>query len=154
MQQADTLTLTTNALRLPDCPMSLQHNGRIMPKRIHVRIEHVKPSRCKEEFLKRSKENDEIKHEAKQRGGEQNLHKMSVCLHTIAVSLAAANLSRAPSASFCSLLYQWQVCNQHSKVQNSSFGSCPPAVTEPQQIVSCRSDACNCQQPLQFFVLF
>ena len=50
--------------------MVLQHNGRIMAKRIHVRVEHVKPSRCKEEFLKRSKENDEIKHEAKQRGGK------------------------------------------------------------------------------------
>jgi hypothetical protein len=37
-----------------------------------VRVEHVKPSRCKEEFLKRSKENDEIKHEAKQRGGKHN----------------------------------------------------------------------------------
>ncbi|DBA71977.1 hypothetical protein WJX82_007759 [Trebouxia sp. C0006] len=45
-----------------------QVNGRVIPKRIHVRVEHVKPSRCKEEFLKRSKENDEIKHEAKQRG--------------------------------------------------------------------------------------
>jgi len=38
-----------------------------------VRVEHVKPSRCKEEFLKRSKENDEIKHEAKQRGGKQSI---------------------------------------------------------------------------------
>jgi len=47
-------------------------NGRVIPKRIHVRVEHVKPSRCKEEFLKRSKENDEIKHEAKQRGGKHN----------------------------------------------------------------------------------
>ena len=48
-------------------------NGRVIPKRIHVRVEHVKPSRCKEEFLKRSKENDEIKHEAKQRGGKQSI---------------------------------------------------------------------------------
>ena len=48
----------------------MQLNGRIIPKRIHVRVEHVRPSRCKEEFLKRSKENDEIKHEAKQRGGK------------------------------------------------------------------------------------
>lgn len=38
-----------------------------------MRVEHVKPSRCKEEFLKRSKENDEIKHEAKQRGGKQSI---------------------------------------------------------------------------------
>lgn len=62
--------------------MPLQHNGRIMAKRIHVRIEHVKPSRCKEEFLKRSKENDEIKHEAKQRGGEFTPR---LCLYSVAV---------------------------------------------------------------------
>jgi hypothetical protein len=44
-------------------------NGRIIPKRIHVRIEHVHPSRCKEEFLRRVKANDEFKHEAKLKGG-------------------------------------------------------------------------------------
>ncbi len=46
-----------------------QVNGRIIPKRIHVRIEHVHPSRCKEEFLRRVKANDEFKHEAKVKGG-------------------------------------------------------------------------------------
>jgi hypothetical protein len=46
-----------------------QVNGRIIPKRIHVRIEHVHPSRCKEEFLRRVKANDEFKHEAKLKGG-------------------------------------------------------------------------------------
>ena len=49
------------------CP--LQHNGRIIPKRIHVRVEHVHPSRCKEDFLKRVKANDSFKHEAKLKGG-------------------------------------------------------------------------------------
>lgn len=44
-------------------------NGRIIPKRIHVRVEHVHPSRCKEEFLKRVKTNDAFKHEAKVKGG-------------------------------------------------------------------------------------
>ena len=47
----------------------LQHNGRIIPKRIHVRIEHVHPSRCKEDFLKRVKANDALKHDAKLNGG-------------------------------------------------------------------------------------
>ncbi len=46
-----------------------QVNGRIIRKRIHVRVEHVAPSRCKEEFLRRRKENDAIKHEAKVKGG-------------------------------------------------------------------------------------
>jgi len=44
-------------------------NGRIIPKRIHVRIEHVHPSRCRDEFLNRVKSNDEAKHVAKEKGG-------------------------------------------------------------------------------------
>ena len=47
-----------------------QVGHRILRKRIHVRIEHVAPSRCREEFLERQKKNDQIKHEAKERGGE------------------------------------------------------------------------------------
>lgn len=51
---------------LPCC----QVNGRIIRKRIHVRIEHVQPSRCREDFLRRRETNDRIKHEAKVKGGE------------------------------------------------------------------------------------
>lgn len=47
----------------------MQIGNRIIRKRIHVRIEHVTPSRCREEFLKRQAANDQIKHEAKERGG-------------------------------------------------------------------------------------
>jgi len=43
-------------------------NGRIIRKRIHVRIEHVQPSRCREDFLRRRETNDKIKHEAKVKG--------------------------------------------------------------------------------------
>ena len=50
--------------------MRVQIGNRIIRKRIHVRIEHVTPSRCREEFLKRQAANDQIKHEAKERGGE------------------------------------------------------------------------------------
>ena len=58
------------ALCIPlECLSPSQHNGRIIPKRIHVRVEHVHPSRCKEDFLKRVKANDALKHEAKLRGG-------------------------------------------------------------------------------------
>ena len=42
--------------------------GRIMRKRIHVRIEHVRKSRCNEAFLNRVKENDAAKHAAKAEG--------------------------------------------------------------------------------------
>jgi hypothetical protein len=48
-----------------------QVNGRIIRKRLHVRIEHVQPSRCREDFLRRRETNDRIKHEAKVKGGEK-----------------------------------------------------------------------------------
>ena len=42
-----------------------QHRGRIIPKRIHVRIEHVRRSECREAFKRRVRENDAKKREAK-----------------------------------------------------------------------------------------
>ena len=45
-----------------------QVGNRIIQKRLHVRIEHVQPSRCREEFLERRKSNDIKKAEAKARG--------------------------------------------------------------------------------------
>lgn len=42
--------------------------GRIIRKRIHVRIEHVRPSRCREEFLARRESNDAKKAAAKAKG--------------------------------------------------------------------------------------
>lgn len=46
----------------------LQVGNRIIHNRLHVRIEHVQPSRCREEFLERRKSNDIRKAEAKARG--------------------------------------------------------------------------------------
>ncbi|RLN16827.1 hypothetical protein C2845_PM02G12280 [Panicum miliaceum] len=43
-------------------------NGRIIRKRIHVRVEHVQPSRCTEEFRLRKAKNDQLKADAKARG--------------------------------------------------------------------------------------
>lgn len=45
-----------------------QVGNRIIRKRIHVRVEHVQPSRCSEEFCLRIKKNDQLKAEAKARG--------------------------------------------------------------------------------------
>ncbi|KAJ9184649.1 hypothetical protein P3X46_004353 [Hevea brasiliensis] len=45
-----------------------QVGGRIIKKRIHVRVEHLQPSRCTEEFRLRKKKNDELKAQAKARG--------------------------------------------------------------------------------------
>merc|ERR1712137_1280117 len=41
---------------------------KILAKRVHVRVEHVTPSRCREEFLNRVKVNDAKKIEAKKSG--------------------------------------------------------------------------------------
>lgn len=48
----------------------LQVCHQIFKKRINVRIEHVAPSRCREDFLRRVKANDSAKHEAKLKNGE------------------------------------------------------------------------------------
>ncbi|KAK9815369.1 hypothetical protein WJX72_002362 [[Myrmecia] bisecta] len=45
-----------------------QVGNRIIRKRLHVRVEHAHPSRCHDDFLKRVKENDEYRHEAKLHG--------------------------------------------------------------------------------------
>lgn len=45
-----------------------QVNGRIIKKRLHVRVEHVKPSRCREDFLKRRALHEDLKKQAKQKG--------------------------------------------------------------------------------------
>ena len=42
--------------------------NRQLRKRLHVRVEHVRRSRCNEDFLKRVKETDKIKHDAKEKG--------------------------------------------------------------------------------------
>lgn len=41
--------------------------GNIIAKRINVRIEHVNHSKCREDFLKRVKENERLRKEAKEK---------------------------------------------------------------------------------------
>lgn len=50
-----------------------QVGNRMMEKRINVRIEHVQPSKCRDAFLKRVKENEKLRAEAKEKG-------LKVCL--------------------------------------------------------------------------
>uniref|UniRef100_A0A1A9ZVZ7 Large ribosomal subunit protein eL21 n=1 Tax=Glossina pallidipes TaxID=7398 RepID=A0A1A9ZVZ7_GLOPL len=42
--------------------------GKVLPKRINVRIEHVQHSKCREDFLRRVKENERRLKEAKEKG--------------------------------------------------------------------------------------
>jgi large subunit ribosomal protein L21e len=46
---------------------------RYIEKRVNVRIEHVQPSRSREGFLQRVKQNDELKKKAKETGEKVNL---------------------------------------------------------------------------------
>jgi large subunit ribosomal protein L21e len=48
-------------------------NGRIIEKRIHVRIEHVRKSKCQAEILRRIRENEQAKKDAVASGTKVNL---------------------------------------------------------------------------------
>ncbi|XP_019875998.1 60S ribosomal protein L21 [Aethina tumida] len=41
--------------------------GKILPKRINIRIEHVTHSKCREDFLNRVKQNEKLRKEAKEK---------------------------------------------------------------------------------------
>lgn len=49
------------------------YRNRILQKRINVRIEHVKHSNCRKDFLRRVKENEEKRRIAKEKGEKVNL---------------------------------------------------------------------------------
>ena len=52
--------------------MNKKVGNRIIEKRVNLRIEHVKHSKCRDDFLKRVKQNAELKKEAKAKGGKEN----------------------------------------------------------------------------------
>ena len=53
-------------------------NGRYVEKRVNVRVEHVKHSKCRQEFLDRVKSNAAKKREAKEKGEHVNLKRQPV----------------------------------------------------------------------------
>mmetsp|Transcript_18074 Transcript_18074/g.26519 ORF Transcript_18074/g.26519 Transcript_18074/m.26519 type:complete len:163 (+) Transcript_18074:127-615(+) len=53
-------------------------NGRIIEKRIHVRIEHVRKSKCQKEILSRKVANEAAKEEARKTGKQVNLKRQPV----------------------------------------------------------------------------
>ena len=60
----------------------LSFRGRIIAKRINVRIEHVKHSNCRLDFLRRVEENEKKKKEAKALGITVNCKRIvSTTLH-------------------------------------------------------------------------
>jgi large subunit ribosomal protein L21e len=48
-------------------------NGRIIEKRIHVRIEHIRKSKCQQEIIARVAANEKAKEEARKTGTKVNL---------------------------------------------------------------------------------
>ena len=52
--------------------------GRILPKRLHVRVEHVRMSSCREAFKNRVRENDKAKREAKAAGKRVDIKRANV----------------------------------------------------------------------------
>jgi Ribosomal protein L21E len=62
---------------------------RYIEKRINVRIEHVKPSRSREDFLRRVKENAELKKKAKAEGVPVQLKRQPAMpreAHTVSIA--------------------------------------------------------------------
>ncbi|WVF68548.1 hypothetical protein IAT40_003316 [Kwoniella sp. CBS 6097] len=51
-------------------------NGRYMEKRVNIRVEHIKHSKCRQEFLDRVKSNAAKKREAKEKGEHVQLKRM------------------------------------------------------------------------------
>ena len=51
-------------------------NTRIVPKRLHVRIEHVRKSKSREAFVERVRRNDQLKRDAKAKGTRVNTKRM------------------------------------------------------------------------------
>ncbi|XP_065670382.1 large ribosomal subunit protein eL21 isoform X2 [Hydra vulgaris] len=55
-----------------------QLGNRILPKKINVRIEHVKHSKCRDDFLRRVKENEVKKRAAKATGAKVDCRRQPV----------------------------------------------------------------------------
>lgn len=57
-----------------------QVNGRIISKQIHVRVEHVSPSKCRDEMKRRVKENEAAKKAVREGGGQSMASLLSLLL--------------------------------------------------------------------------
>jgi len=53
-------------------------NGRVIVKKINLRIEHIKPSQCRSEYLNRVKSNEAKKAEAKKTGVKVDLKRTPI----------------------------------------------------------------------------
>jgi hypothetical protein len=74
--------------------------NRYIEKRVNIRVEHIRHSKCRQEFLDRVKANDHAKKEANEKGGQS----LTLCMQIISDKLLRAHLAPAhPSfTSLCS----------------------------------------------------
>lgn len=74
--------------------------NRIINKRIHVRVEHVNKSRCREDFLNRVRKNEQLKAEAKKAGSMHICTTLQCISHVsfpFAEKLPAEAIKRLPA---------------------------------------------------------
>ncbi|KNZ52755.1 60S ribosomal protein L21-A [Puccinia sorghi] len=73
--------------------------NRYLEKRVNLRVEHVKHSKCRDDFLRRVKENARLKREAKEKGEKVQLKRLPVGpreAHTISTQ-SNAPITLAPT---------------------------------------------------------
>jgi large subunit ribosomal protein L21e len=71
-----------------------------LEKRVNVRVEHIKHSKCRQEFLDRVVANDQKKKEAKEAGGKLSFSIFSLVgirLLNFVILLVSFNLKRIPA---------------------------------------------------------
>ena len=85
--------------------------GKILPKRICVRVEHVKHSQCRKDFLDRVHANEVKKKEAKTTGKK------------------GAPCKRLPAVGCCNKYFDDLSCLCHSRPRRLTW--CPPRTTSP-----------------------
>ena len=85
--------------------------GKILPKRICVRVEHVKHSQCRKDFLDRVHANEVKKKEAKTTGKK------------------GAPCKRLPAVGCCNMFFDDLSCLCYSRPRRPTW--CPPRTTSP-----------------------
>ncbi|KAG9295238.1 hypothetical protein G9A89_000061 [Geosiphon pyriformis] len=66
--------------------------NRFLEKRVNVRVEHIKHSKCRDDFLRRVKENARLKHEARAKGEKVNLKRQPELPRTARFVSTAKNI--------------------------------------------------------------
>ena len=80
-------------------------NGRYLEKRVNIRVEHVRHSACRKEFLDRVKSNAAKKREAKEQGVKVLLKRMPVQPREARVVGIKGNAPQTLAAQPCTLRF-------------------------------------------------